>query len=59
MTYPSKKKSLVDWRVVCEINPCERLYAHGDVGYVESQIEQEMWAAKIFQDDELTGMFNV
>jgi hypothetical protein len=59
MTYPSKKKSLVDWRVVYKVNPRERLYAPGDAGYVESQIEQEVGAAEIFQDDELTGTFNV
>ena len=33
-----KKKSLVDWRVVYKFNPHERLYAPGEVGYVESQI---------------------
>jgi hypothetical protein len=27
MTYPSKKKSLVDWWVVYKVNPRERLYA--------------------------------
>jgi hypothetical protein len=59
MTYPSKKKSLVDWMVVYKVNPCERLYAPGEVGYVESQIEQEVGAAEIFQDDKLTSTFNV
>jgi hypothetical protein len=59
MTYPSKKKGLVDWRVVYKVNPRERLYAPGDAGYVESQIEQEVGAAEIFQDDELTNTFNV
>ncbi|KAL5647682.1 hypothetical protein ACJX0J_042037, partial [Zea mays] len=59
MTYPSKKKGLVDWRVVYKVNPRERLYAPGDAGYVESQIEQEVGAAEIFQDDELTSTFNV
>jgi hypothetical protein len=54
-----KKKSLVDWRVVYKFNPRERLYAPGEAGYVESQIEQEVGAAEIFQDDELTNMFNV
>jgi hypothetical protein len=39
MTYPSKKKGLIDWRVVYKVNPRERLYAPGDAGYVESQIE--------------------
>jgi hypothetical protein len=39
MTYPSKKKGLVDCRVVYKVNPHERLYAPGDAGYVESQIE--------------------
>jgi hypothetical protein len=33
MTYPSKKKSLVDWRVVYKVNPRERLYAPGEAGY--------------------------
>jgi hypothetical protein len=59
MTYPSKKKSLVDWRVVYKVNPHERLYASGEAGYVESQIKQEVGAAEIFQDDELTSTFNV
>jgi hypothetical protein len=35
MTYPSKKKSLVGWRVVYKVNPRERLYAPGEAGYVE------------------------
>jgi hypothetical protein len=48
MTYPSKKKSLVDWRVVYKVNPHERIYAPGEAGYVESQIEREVGAAKIF-----------
>jgi hypothetical protein len=59
MTYPSKKKGLVDCRVVYKVNRRERLYAPGDAGYVESQIVQEVGAARIFQDDELTGTFNV
>ena len=59
MTYPSKKNGLVDWRVVYKVNPRERLYAPGDAGYVESQIEQEVGAAEIFQDEELTSTFNV
>jgi hypothetical protein len=59
MTYPSQKKSLVDWSVVYKVNPRERLYAHGDAGYVESQIEEEVGVAEIFQDDELMSMFNV
>jgi hypothetical protein len=59
MTYPSKKKGLVDWRVVYKVNPRERLYPPGDAGYVESQIEQEVGAAEIFQDEELTSTFNV
>jgi hypothetical protein len=59
MTYPSKKKSLVDWRVVYKVNPREQLYAPGEAGYVESQIEQEVGATEIFQDDELTSTFNV
>ena len=37
-----------------KVNPRERLYAPGDAGYVESQIEQEVGAAEIFQDEELT-----
>jgi hypothetical protein len=59
MTYPSKKKGLFDWMVVYKVNPLERLYAPGDAGYVESQIEQELGAVEIFQDDELTNTFNV
>jgi hypothetical protein len=59
MTYPSKKKGLVDCRVVYKVNAPERLYAPGDAGYVESKIEQEVGAAEIFQDDELTSTFNV
>jgi hypothetical protein len=39
MTYPSQKKSLVEWRIVYKVNPHEPLYAPGDAGYVESQIE--------------------
>jgi hypothetical protein len=54
MTYPSKKKSLDDWRVVYKVNPRERLYAPDDAGYVENQIEEEVEAAEIFQDDELS-----
>jgi hypothetical protein len=53
MTYPSKKKSLVDWRVVYKVNPREQLYAPCEAGYVESQIEQEVGAIEIFQDDEM------
>jgi hypothetical protein len=56
MTYPSQKKSLVDWRVVYKVNPRERFYAPGDV---ESQIELEVGAAEIFQDHELTSTFNL
>jgi hypothetical protein len=59
MTYPSKKKSLVDWRIVYKVNSRERLYAPGEAGYVESQIEKEVGVAKIFQDDKLTSTFNV
>jgi hypothetical protein len=59
MTYPSKKKSLVDWRVVYKVNLRERLYAPGDAGYVESQIKLEVGVAEIFQDNELTSTFNV
>jgi hypothetical protein len=59
MTYPSKKKSLVDWRVVYKVHPRERLYAPGEAGYVESQIEQKVGATEIFQDDKLTSTFNV
>jgi hypothetical protein len=59
MTYPSKKKSLVDWRIVYKVNSRERLYAPGEAGYVESQIEQEVGAAEIYQDDKLTSTFNV
>jgi hypothetical protein len=47
MTYPSKKNGLVDWRVVYKVNPHERLYAPGDAGYVESQIEQEVGAGYV------------
>jgi hypothetical protein len=42
MTYQSKNKSLVDWRVVYKLNPHERLYAPSDVGYVESQIDSRL-----------------
>jgi hypothetical protein len=59
MTYPSKKRSLIDWRVVYKVNPRERLYAPGEAGYVESQIEQEVGVAMIFQEDKLTSTFNV
>jgi hypothetical protein len=59
MTYPSKKKSLVDWRVVYKVNPREQLYGPSEAGYVESQIEQEVGADEIFQDAELTRTFNV
>ena len=59
MTYPSKKKSSVDWRVVYKVHPRERLYAPGEAGYVESQIEQKVGATEIFQDDKLTSTFNV
>jgi hypothetical protein len=59
MTYQSQKKSLIDWRVVYKFNPRERLYAPSDFGYVENQIEQEVGATEIFQDDELMSMFNV
>jgi hypothetical protein len=44
---------------VYKVNPRERLYAPGEASYVESQIEQEVGAAEIFQDDELTSTFNV
>jgi hypothetical protein len=44
---------------VYKVNPRERLYAPVDAGYVESQIEQEVGAAEIFQDEELTNTFNV
>jgi hypothetical protein len=44
---------------VYKVNPRERLYAPGEAGYVESQIEQEVGADEIFQDDELTSTFNV
>jgi hypothetical protein len=56
---PSQKKSLVDWRVVYKGNPREKLYAPSEVGYVESQIEQEVGATEIFQENELTSTFNV
>jgi hypothetical protein len=59
MTYPSQKKSLVVWRVVYKVNPREQIYAPGDASYVESQIEQEVGADEIFQDDKLTRTFNV
>jgi hypothetical protein len=59
MTYQSKNKSLVDWRVVYKVNPHERLYAPSDAGYVESQIEQEVGAAEIFQDEEVASTFNI
>jgi hypothetical protein len=59
MTDPSQKKSLVVWRVVYKVNPREQIYAPGDASYVESQIEQEVGADEIFQDDKLTRTFNV
>jgi hypothetical protein len=59
ITYLSKKKSLVDWRVVYKVNSRERLYAPAEAGYVESQIEQEVGVAEIFQDDELTSAFKL
>jgi hypothetical protein len=58
MRYPSNKKGLVDWRVAYKVNSRERLYAPRDAGYVESQIEQEVGVAEIFQDNELTSTFN-
>jgi hypothetical protein len=59
MTDPSQKKSLVVWRVVYKVNPREQLYALGDASYVDSQIEQEVGADEIFQDDKLMSTFNV
>jgi hypothetical protein len=53
LTYPSKKKSLVDWRVVYKVNPHELLYVPGEAAYVESQIKQEVGAAEIFQTTNL------
>jgi hypothetical protein len=59
MIYPSKKKCLVDCWVVYKVNPCERLYAPSDAGYVESQIWLEVGATEIFQDDDLLSTFNI
>jgi hypothetical protein len=43
--------------IVYKVNPREWLYAPGEAGHVESQIEQEVGAAEIIQDDELTSTF--
>lgn len=40
-------------------NHHEWLYAPGDASYSESQIELEVGATKILQDDELPSTFNI
>lgn len=55
MTYPCKR--FIDWWVVYKLNPCEQLYVLVDVGYSKSQIELEVGANDIFQEDELPNMF--
>ena len=57
MSYPYT--SLKNWWVVYKVNPRERLYAPGEAGYSESQLEMEVGANVIFQDDELPSTFNI
>jgi hypothetical protein len=57
MSYPCK--CLIDWWVLHKVNPRECLYVPSNVGYSESQIELEVGATEIFQDDELSSTFTI